>query len=79
MPKLRVQTIKKRVTSYSEKLFPNKYNKKQVIYDNFSKMYLSDTNLKNMDKRIVIDRAQCNIVMADTFNRKTSEISISIS
>ena len=79
LPKLKVCNIKQRVVSYSEKLFPEKYNKKRVTYDDFSKMFISDPNIKKMDKNMVINRVQCKIVMAETEKRKTSEKFIKIS
>ena len=76
LPKLKVPIIKQRVLSFSEKLFPKKYNKKQVIYDNFSKMFVYNTY--SMDKMIIINKRQCQIIIEDKIKRKESEKCIKI-
>lgn len=46
IPKLYKPVIKNKQVSYSETMFPNLYKKKNVVYDDFSKIYL--TNIKQL-------------------------------
>ena len=72
LPKIRVPNIKHRVCSYSEKIFPEKYGKKEVIYDDFSKIYVSDTRSVE-NKRLVLNPMLSKILMTDIMKRKSSK------
>lgn len=48
LPKVYKPVIKTKQTSFSETLFPNVYSKKKVVYDDFSKIYL--TNIKDLKR-----------------------------
>lgn len=46
LPKIYKPVIKTKQVSHSETLFPNLYKKKKIVYDDFSKIYL--TNMKDL-------------------------------
>ena len=46
LPKIYKPVIKTKQVSHSETMFPNLYKKKKVVYDDFSKIYL--TNIKDI-------------------------------
>ncbi len=70
LPKINNPRIKQKVPSFSEKIFPEIYGKKDVVYDNFSRMYVSDT--RSVDsKRLILNPMLTKLLMTDIMKRKT--------
>jgi hypothetical protein len=69
LPKINYPRIKHKVASFSEKFYPEIYGKKEVVYDNFSRMYVSDT--KSVDsKRLILNPMLSKLLMTDMMKRK---------
>jgi len=52
LPKIYKPFIKEKILSNSETLFPNLYKKKKVVYDDFSKIYLTNIRkIKDSDSK----------------------------
>jgi hypothetical protein len=63
LPKVYKPIIKTKQTSFSETLFPNVYSKKKVVYDDFSKIYLTNiTNLKGENTEMTIENTKEKII-----------------
>lgn len=69
LPKINKPRIKQKVPSFSEKNFPEIYGKKDVVYDNFSRMYVSDTRSVE-SKRLILNPMLSKLLMTDLMKRK---------
>lgn len=71
MPKIYKPLKKQKIVSNSETMFPNLYKKKKVVYDDFSKIYL--TNIKNFkEAEITEENYNNNINNENNINNNIS-------
>jgi hypothetical protein len=69
LPKVYKPVIKTKQTSFSETIFPNVYRKKKVVYDDFSKIYLTNIkDLKGENTEMTIENTKDKIIDEEKLN-----------